>query len=297
MKFLGTGDWHLDEKKPKNRSETYLDDMFEKVRCIFEIGKKEKVDAILQPGDLCNTSKLSDKFKTRWIKIFRDYAIPIYTIPGQHDMRYHSSDIENTPMGVLDAALSIEVLKIKEMEGVDIYGAGWEKDIPEIVHPNKINILLMHRMVSDMPLWPGHEYTDASKLLEGENFDLIVTGDNHKRFTYESLDGKWLINCGSLMRSSIDQKNHDPSVYVYDTKGTKNPTWFIIPHKPFEEIMNIQEAEKEKEKNKELEDFVEGLSDTNIEGLDFKKNLIDHLTKNKDVLSKGIIAIIEEVIG
>ena len=77
---------------------------------IFEFARGMKVSAILQPGDFFNTFKVSKYLMRYWIKFFKRYNIPILTVPGQHDMRFHSSDIEDTPMGVLEAAGVIRVL-------------------------------------------------------------------------------------------------------------------------------------------------------------------------------------------
>ena len=301
MKYLITGDWHLDEKKPKNRTESYVKEQEDKVKWILQLAKDEKVEAILQPGDFCNTSKLSDRFKTRWIDILKYNNIPIFTVPGQHDMRYHSSDIENTPMGVLGAARVINILYkyVSELREVVLYGAGWNENIPGIgtgFPEMPVNILLIHKMVSEKALWPGHEFTTPQWLFDNTDFDLIVCGDNHKSFIVTVDGSRYIVNCGSLMRSAIDQADHKPVVYIYDTE-TKRLLQSYIPVRLFKNVMNIEEATKDKERNKELEDFVEGLSDTNIEGLDFKKNLIDHLEKNKDKIADGVIKIIDEVVG
>jgi DNA repair exonuclease SbcCD nuclease subunit len=301
MKLLITGDLHLDEKKPKNRIDNWMSAQSIKLVGVFDLAKKEKVSAILQPGDFFNTFKVSHWFIRHWIKFFKEYNIPILTVPGQHDMRYHASDIENTPMGVLEAAGVIKVLDDKgsvlKDQTVGFYGAGWKQDIPSPAKHNSLKVLVTHRLVSDSALWATMEYTTPQQLLQDTVYDLIVTGDNHKHFFYtSSRRTAYLINCGSLMRSAIDQRDHEPVVYIYDTE-TKYTTVHCVPIKPFTEVMNLEEVEKEKERNIELDSFVEGLSDTNIEGLDFKKNLIDHLEKNKDKIGQGVIDIINEVIG
>ena len=82
------------------------------------------------------------------------------------------------------------------------------------------------------------------------------------------------------MRSKIDQKDHKPCIYIYDTE-TEKAEQFFIPVKPFEEVMDVAKAEKEKEKNMELETFIESLKgDVEIEGVDFKRNLANHISKN-----------------
>ena len=42
-KFLICGDWHLDEKKPKSRTESYVEDQKDKVKWILRLAKDEKV--------------------------------------------------------------------------------------------------------------------------------------------------------------------------------------------------------------------------------------------------------------
>jgi len=98
------------------------------------------------------------------------------------------------------------------------------------------------------------------------------------------------------MRSAIDQGNHIPVVYIYNPDEDEAYR-HEIPIKPFTEVMAMEKVEAEKEKNEQLESFVEGLSDTNIEGLDFKKALIDHLEKNKGKIGQGVIDVINKVVG
>jgi DNA repair exonuclease SbcCD nuclease subunit len=303
MKLLITGDWHLDERRPVNRIDNYMTTQREKLDWIFNLAKKEKVSAILQPGDFFNSFKVSHSFVRYLIMLFTGYKmlhdIPILTVPGQHDMRFHSSDINDTPMGVLEAAGVIKVLEEKPhllKPGVSIYGAGWKQDIPKGLQSD-LNILVTHKLVSNVALWKGAEWTTPKELISFYSYDLYACGDNHKHFAYENFeDGRLVINCGSLMRSAIDQEDHTPVVYTYDT-ATPDLKRHHIPIKPFHEVMNLEEVEKEKERNVELDSFVEGLSDTNIEGLDFKKNLIDHLDKNKDKIGQGVINIINKVVG
>lgn len=305
-KFLLTGDWHLDIKEPKSRKGNYFKAMTHKMKWIFELASRYKVEAILQPGDLFNHHDMADSVKTCWIKFFRRYNIKILTVPGQHDMRYHTSPLKNTPMGVLGAADVIEILDDHpplahpHTQPIMIYGAGWNKDIPTIqtsLETQEItNILVTHKMVATSPEWPGHKYSDAGRLLKTTNFDLIVCGDNHKSFiTLNESKNRYVVNCGSLMRSKIDQVNHEPCIYIYNTKN-KSIQKYKIPIRPFKDVINLEELESEKEENKELEALIDGLSDTSIEGLEFKKNMIEYLQENKSDIQKNVINIINKMI-
>ena len=219
MKLLITGDWHLDEKKPANRIDNYFSTQTEKMTWIFDLAKEENVDAILQPGDFFNSFKVSHYLIRYWIQFFKRYNIHILTVPGQHDMRYHSSDISNTPMGILEAAGVIRVLDNKPTllkPGVSVYGAGWKQETPKGLQSD-LNILVTHRLVADEHFGGGTVvYDTPHHLLETTTYDLIVCGDNHKSFNYQA-EPRTVVNCGSLMRSAIDQEFHFPVIYIYDT--------------------------------------------------------------------------------
>jgi DNA repair exonuclease SbcCD nuclease subunit len=150
-------------------------------------------------------------------------------------------------------------------------------------------------MVIKQKLWEGQtEYEFGNVLLKNNPFDLIVTGDNHKSFTFKDED-RYLVNCGSLMRSSIDQIDHEPVVYIYDS-DKRTLEKLLIPVKAISNIMRIEEAQQEKEKNEKLIAFVEGLKeDTQIEGLDFLNNLKSYLDNND--VDQGVKNIIEEIIN
>lgn len=304
-KFIITGDLHLTNKKPKNRTDDYVKTQKDKINFIFDLAIREKVNAILQPGDMFDHFNIPDSLKREWIMYFKKKNIPIFTVPGQHDMRYHSSNINNTPMGVLDGSGVIKILQNlplvfphREIHDVMIYGAGWNKEIPELVNLEGLHILVTHQMViKDKKLWHGQESgTKAKSLLFKHDFDLIVSGDNHQSFTQER-KGKHLVNCGSLMRSAIDQHNHQPCVYIYDT-GKLSLTKYDIPIRPFEDIMDITTAVEETKRNKDLEAFINGLPlKESIEGLDFKKNMIVYVEENKDKISQGTNDLINEVMA
>ena len=88
MKFLITGDWHYTDKTPSCRIDDYPTVLKNKIKSILNIAYKENVAAILQPGDLTDTPFLSYSAYRELYNMFED--IPIYTIYGQHDLRYRN---------------------------------------------------------------------------------------------------------------------------------------------------------------------------------------------------------------
>lgn len=307
MKILLTGDWHITKTSPKKRIDNYPLQL--KILHILNFAKEKNCSLILQPGDFFDSHKANDYLKRAVIKMLRDVNnIPICTVFGQHDLRYHSSDTKNTPLRVLEAAGVIDIIGYRRgtplvlntsppkiiHSDVHIYGASWFEDIPKVTTKG-INILVIHKMIiKDKLLWEGQE--DATKgniLLRKHNFDLIVSGDNHQSFTISN-GKKHLVNCGSLMRMTTAQLDHKPVVYIYDTKD-KSLEKHYIPIEPADKVFDLSTIEKEKKENKELEAFISHLkSDAKIEGLDYAKNLKGYLKEN--TIEQGTLDIIEEVI-
>jgi DNA repair exonuclease SbcCD nuclease subunit len=305
MKFLITGDWHIDHNRPERRVDDYWETVKRKVQWIIELKQKEGCISILQPGDFFNSHKAND-FLKRWVIACLKYTgvsineVMMNTVFGQHDLRYHSSDIKNTPLSVLDVSGVIAIAGPDPINlgPVHIYGASWYEDIPEPLATNVINILITHRMiVKNKKVWEGQEdVTFGNILLKTSGFDLTVSGDNHQHFTISSKSGKHLVNCGSLLRTNIDQVDHTPIVYVYDT-AQRTITPHEIPCEPFDKVFNMAVYEDEKEKDEKMEAFVERLTgDVELEGLDFIKNMDTFMSKQED-LDDVTVGIIEEVMA
>ena len=312
MKLLITGDWHLDTYRPRNRTDDYFETQSEKIQWILHKAEQEGCYTILQPGDMFNSHRANDFLKQYYIDRFKymrtdinGHTKPpyIHTIFGQHDLRFHSSDRDNTPLKVLEVADAITLLDNDSLsiseEGIFLYGTNWGEDIPEPCCDEGVHILLIHKLVvEDIEGWE-RSYISTENMFRFSKHDIIVCGDNHLSFVAEKCDDvgptRLLFNCGSLMRSRIDQAEHRPRVYIVDTVDLQYEEHFI-PVKPIEEVMNIEKAEQEKERNEQLEAFVSKLTgDVNIEGLDFLHNLETYIAENE--VEKPVKEFINEVVA
>ncbi|MHA2065066.1 MAG: metallophosphoesterase family protein [Candidatus Thorarchaeota archaeon] len=301
MKFLLTGDWHIRQTAPERRIDEYWITVYKKINFIIDLAVQEGCEAILQPGDFFDSHKANDLLKRYAITWLRNKIdkVKVFTVFGQHDLRYHSSDLRNTPLAVLYAARIIRVLHNHEplkLGKVHIYGASWFEDIPEVIEPDKLNILVMHKMViANEKVWDGQEdYKLGNILLRTLPFDLIVCGDNHQHFVVIA-GNKKLVNCGSLLRTRIDQVHHAPVVYIYDI-NYKTLEQHEIPIKPFDQVFDMTKVEEEKKRNKEMEAFVERLTgEVELEGLDFVKNINTFVETYKEEIDQDTQDIIGEV--
>jgi hypothetical protein len=224
------------------------------------------------------------------IRLFN--GVNIFGVYGQHDLRYHNANKENTPLNVLSEAGTVKILTPEyHVFKSHLYGCSWGEDIPKPTG-DALHILVMHKMVikdENSKLWNDQsEYITAGSLNKLD-FDLIVTGDNHQGFQLDKV-----YNCGSLSRTTIAQEDHEPHVWIWE--GDKNDhkvEKFLVPIKQFDDVMDMDTAIAEKKRNEELEAFVDGLQDDpQTQDLDFTNTLNNYMKTNKipdDV--KGIITI------
>lgn len=279
MRIMACGDQHWTTRKPKNRIDDFFLTCMGKLKQEIAIAKEEGCECILFPGDLFESFRENHLLVQEVMKILDTFNGSIIAIAGQHDQQFHNSDLKGTPLHTLETAKYLMIAgkdPIHLTNGVRVYGASWKDEIPEIIDPKCVNILIIHKMIINDKLWAQQEgHTWANHMLIKHKFDLIASGDNHNGFLSSSKD-RYLINCGSMMRSTVAQVNHKPSVAVYDT-DQKTVDWIELEVKPISEVMSIEKVEKEKERNASLDAFVESLSGNTHEGHSVKLNFVDRL--------------------
>lgn len=330
MKIILTGDVHMRARNPENRLGDWFADQVAKITWILDLAKQVQARAILQPGDLGDVPLWSEYLKQYYIGLLRSRRLPWYGVRGQHDVFYHSlASWDRTSMSVLEAAGVYKVLgaepveipefsykqetyEIEETVGlVEVFGASWGEEVPEVerrastggVEYIAPKILVTHKMITcGGELYPGQDdRTEADDFLERHaGFDLIVTGDNHL-ICWAEKDGRWLVNCGALMRSSagLDSYNHQPHVALYDTIA-RTVDWYAVPCRPAEEVLDRERVELAAEKDERMDVFIENLEDratageTLELGLNFRCNLDEFVAAHS--LREGTKRILSKVL-
>lgn len=283
------GDVHTTNISPKNR----IDDYWETFKRKFEFIMSLDCDIFIQAGDLFNSFKCPKSVIAYMAETIKKDFCCVY---GQHDMKYHSPNVEDTPLNILNKAGIVHVLNDVPWNlsnGIRLYGASFNEEIPEIKDENYFNILVTHRMVIKEKLWEGQkDFTHASEL-EKTDFDLILSGDNHQKF----VQGK-VVNPGSVMRSNVLQINHEPSIFI--VKIFKNKKYLVkevkISIEPWQKVFNEKNITKEVNKTKELTEFINKL-DLNINDYGFSEEsfwgIVNDLIKNEN--NYTIYDILEEI--
>jgi DNA repair exonuclease SbcCD nuclease subunit len=293
MKLILSGDWHITDKHPEHRTDDYLETAIGKLRFIFRTAVRNKVAAVIQPGDLTDSPAISYECFSRLVQEINSYDIQLYTVYGQHDLRYRHK--ENTALHAIEKSCPrvhiIDCTSAWELDDkVFITGSGYGEDIP-LATPQSMSILVTHRMVINEKLWEAQKEFDwANNLMRKHRYDLIVAGDNHKGFTVET-PKRSLVNCGALLRSTSDQIDHKPFIILYDTE-TRSCEKIMVPIKSAKTVFELDKVAEEKERDEKIDAFVSGLSEHKEMGLSFGDSLTSFYKENN--ISKEVIGIIEE---
>ena len=313
MKFILISDLHLLNKQPLGRVDDTPETLKKKI--IYILNSATKYDAtILQAGDFTDGPRNWGLLS--WItEIFSNWQInrltkkDFYCIFGQHDTYLYSEKTrDKTILGVLAKANLVNILGSEPViftegprkdETVAIYGCSYGMDVPKTNGiNNQLKILVIHKEISDAPLFKDHEYTSAMAFLKkNKDFDLIICGDIHRRFKLSLTDEnktRYIVNTGPLLRRSVDEWDHKPGFYIFDSMN-RSFTWQEIPHAPSKEVLTRDHIEKREETVQILEDFIKAVKSEKIQGLSFRENFNKFLKENDDELGQGVKDILSEV--
>lgn len=299
MKLLLSADWHLYHHNPVSRIDNYPQAQYNKIKFMVEYAIDNFIDGIIAAGDIGHSHKLPDWIKERYIRLLRQDSyitpIPIFAIFGQHDMKHHTANYNDVPLGVLLAGCpNMQFLSAlrRPLGNLNIYGMSYGGDIPKPTYPEGINILVIHKMIVDEKLWHDQEdYEHGSSIInEHPEYQLIVSGDNHQTFMAH-VRKRRLINPGSIMRMTSAQLEHKPCFFIWDSK-TLRATQVFFPIEPSELVFSIDKIEREKGKEDRIEAYIAGLKDQVEFHADFKSTLDLYMKQN--AISPKVKEIIQE---
>jgi DNA repair exonuclease SbcCD nuclease subunit len=301
------GDLHISTHKPANRKDKdYFETQFNKFKWAVEKAQDQWCKYLCLPGDIFDSPRTPLQAIEHYIRYLtavgnEDFNyLKILAVYGQHDLYFHSmNSVPKTPLNILQAAGVVEILNDQPYadQNVAFYGASWDAPVPTPINADAVNVLLIHTMmVGERKAWEGQENYSAGRafLREHNLYSLVCSGDNHQQFFYTG-GKRSLVNAGSVMRSRIDQVDHHPALFVYDTELLQLSHYDILCL-PADEVLDVEKTEETKERDERIEAFVNSL-DTNIskDEINFKRNLINFVEANK--IERPVAEIIYQCLG
>lgn len=295
--FIFISDLHLRDDVPICRTDNYLEAQEEKLIFITNAALKYKCPLVIA-GDLGHRPNWSFQLLNLFIKIISklEYeTIFTFAIPGQHDLYgKEEKDLDSTAFGILFNS------GIVKSPGLNIIPFGKFGELTAS-HNRKIGVI--HKMIiKNNPLWPGQSADRAKEILKrNPKYDIIVSGDNHKTFIC-GYKNRILINCGSVMRMKSDQMDHEPRIFLYNSKNNSIKTKFIpikrdvITRKHIIEkrkrLERIEIIENKHKENKHLRGYITELKGNKFRSISYKKNMNNYLLNTK--VRKRVKTIISE---
>lgn len=279
-------DLHISDSTPVSRMDDYYHTQKEKLAFIATLSASNEHCPILCAGDIFDHWKASP-----WLcsMAYNFLPRPFIGIPGQHDLPGHS--IQQYQKSALALIESIDgyvwVLQGGKMEfnNLCIVGVpfGQLRDFdPEAldIPPGERKILLLHELTwkDRKPHWSKGDYT-ADELLEeyGDDFDLIVVGDNHSGFVKQG-EYSTLVNPGSMLRITADQADYQPRCYLYySDNNVVEPV--DIPIK--KNVHTREHIDMKQERDERISAYIEKMNQDWEVGLSFQKNLEAFFRENK----------------
>lgn len=280
-----TSDWHLREDTPKCRTDDFLKALILKMKFVSDLQRKYNCP-VLHGGDLFHYWKSSPFLISLALE---NLPNDFWSAIGQHDLPQHvMSLIHKSAFHTVVKAERVHFMQEWGHWGKDPEDAGYWKD-------SERKVTVLHRMVwKDRPPFPGCVDMCAKDVLRAyPEYDLILTGDNHTPFV-ERLNGRILVNPGSLMRTTADQMDHRPRVYLWDSEVNEvSPVY--LPINPG--VVTRDHLDHQEERDARIQAFVERLTmeDWNSE-LSFEVNLERFASENEipDYIMAIILRAIEE---
>lgn len=303
-----TADLHLTETTPVSRTDDYIEAQAKKLQFLKELSTENDNSPIICAGDVFDRWKASP-----WLCSFISRNLPsglFITVPGNHDLPMHSFKYyDKSALSLLEIVLptSFVVLKNEKVSinslknRLEIFGV-YYGGTPEFTLSNaniqalsnetpSHRVLILHELIwqNKPPFWASESKTSSEIIKKyKDDFDLIITGDNHESFIVEK-DGVLLVNPGSMMRMTADQINFKPKCFLYYAEENKVvPVEFPIDSK----VHNFEHINKKKERDKRIAAYIEKLESNFEGGLSFKKNLQVFFDENK--ISKKVRDVIWE---
>ena len=300
MKLLVMNDTHLRGTTPQRRLDNLQQTLLTKLEEVKEIARQEEVDFILHGGDLFDRPNPAPSVVSEFLKVLREFPVPIYLVAGNHDLYGHNPDtISRTMLGLLITSKIVNIVDqplVLEKNGLEVgltgksydYNVDTNQSAYSAEHSGEVDytIHLVHGMLLDRPVFPSN-YT----LIEDINAaaDIVVSGHYHFGFGVQEFAGTKFVNPGALVRLSADVReiSRTPKVAVIDLEnGIEIGEIELDSAQPGDKVLDRSELEAAEVKEKRLAEFTQTVKAAG----DFKyfsiEQILEKVAANEEIESE-----------
>lgn len=295
MKALVVGDVHLCDYVPVKRTDDFLDAQFRKIKKIRDIAEERNVDIVFLLGDVFDKARPELWLVNKAMDYFRSYPCVIYSLVGNHDLQGCRDGVPGTALGNLFTAGII-----KKLDGditlldIPIRAIGHTREhVTSLYEPETPSIIFTHNLVT--PQVAPFEHLFVDDVLKAAKNCFIFAGDFHPPFEkHDRVNNSRIVNPGVLTRTSIAEKDIDPSVIYFEA----TPEDLVVKYEKIslgqpkgEVIFDILLHDQIKSDELNLKQFIESITQTQFESQDIEKLILEVGTANKvpsDIIAEAI---------
>lgn len=289
MRFLFYTDLHLNPKNPRHRIDDFPAALLAKLREIYSIAEREKVDFVLFGGDFFNA------YRTYSYRLFIDaidaVTVKTWGIIGQHDLKgYNYDTLRTSSLGFFEYFCDnfqtiYEPLDFDEafICPCHVYD-DLEAIASQVTSRKKKSILVAHKLISDEKKIFDTFSTDTLKC----NFNLCLSGDYHAGFAQHSVGNTLYYNPGSIARISTKDIARQPKVALIRCemgKPIEIQEILLSSAKPAEEVFGesiIEDVREQVHMEMDVSSFTVGFEELEKESTDVF-DLLEKIGKKKAI--------------
>ena len=283
LKILYLTDTHISAKGFSGRVDDIQDTILNKFSQIKKIINDEKIDLVIHGGDMFNTADISNKFTGEVAKVIKDWNVPVYVTPGNHDVYGQNViTIQNTKLGLLESTGIIKLLDrsnplMVEFKNKNFMIEGQEYnyhldsgDISEFrINKSDFNILVTHSMLVDKPFFD--KYTLINDVVT--DADIVLSGHYHPGFKEVYVNNTMFFNPGSTVRveNTVENASREPKILILDLDVLGNDINLNYEYKILKTKENVFKEKRVKAESyysNSLDTFKSKIDNANLFGLD-----------------------------
>lgn len=305
-KFLYFQDGHAKGKNSAHRIGDYFSDWLIKFDELLSIAKKNKVDAILDGGDLFDSSIVSYSVCDAIVDRVEKTKIPYYCLFGNHAERYHSKEhsFDTTLAHILRRSKNF--LYLNKIEGKDwiIKGFEYNHNIEEEIKNNEIIVdnAVNHSQGSEWKIAIVHAFICpkifpyASHVVCNDiktNADLVLVAHYHSQWE-KKVGNTTYLDIGCFGRNSITEAKIEPSCILLDTDKRSYEVIKLKSAKQAKEIFDLNKIEEIKQYDETMLTFIQSLESVNFQGQSIE-NIIKSVGEQDQVPSHIIDLLLKKI--
>jgi Icc-related predicted phosphoesterase len=292
QKILLVGDIHLSDTAPSSCTDSYLDDIFALLEHSVIKSKELGVDAVVYAGDVFHhkqPSRTSHATVHRAIDLIQSYDVPLYIVPGNHDMAHDrfESLAETQPLGTLLKAGAILLKGFDTQNDLPIYGIPWlqrwdQQDVEKAFvewHEDQRD-LSNCLVIAHAPLYPpGNEMTfeyypvkakageidDRSPWNEIQSLGFCYYGHVHEAHGIYRVGNVNFCNVGAITRGSLHESELKRAVKLAVWDSATGFAEVPIPYKPADQVFKLMEKAEAVDTQIRLDEFLSSMGESTIE--------------------------------